>query len=148
MALHAFISYSYADEKALDRLHKHLAMLLRDGTLEAWTDHKILPGDKLEDVIDFNLGNGGLFVALISPDYLHSKYCYDKEFQQAQKLASAGKIRIIPVILEPCDWKASPFAAYMALPKDGKPISEWSNQNIAYLDVVTGNPPAFEGTLA
>lgn len=30
------------------------------------------------------------------------------------------------------------FSEFVALPKDGKPISEWTNANNAYLDVVTG----------
>ncbi|MDT8316063.1 toll/interleukin-1 receptor domain-containing protein [Roseomonas mucosa] len=133
-----FISYSHADEKALDRLHKHLAMLRRDGAIDAWTDHKILPGSPLDGNISAALNEANLFVALISPDYLASNYCYEKEFAKAQELAAAGRLRIVPVILEPCEWLASPFSQLMALPKDGKPISEWTNQNNAFLDVVTG----------
>lgn len=138
MTIDAFISYAHADEKALERLHKHLAMLLRDGTLNTWSDHKILAGEKIGETISASLSESSLFIALLSPDYLASNYCYEKEFQHAQQLAAAGSIRIIPVILESCDWLSSPFREYMALPKDGKPISEWANQNNAYLDVVTG----------
>jgi hypothetical protein len=134
----AFISYSHADAKALDRLHKHLAMLLREGALSAWTDHKLLPGAKLDGEIGAALESSGLFLALISPDYLASKYCYDKEFLHAEQLAEEGRLRIVPIIIESCDWQASPFAKYLALPKDGKPISEWTNENNAFLDVVTG----------
>lgn len=47
------------------------------------------------------------------------------------------KLRIVPIILEPCDWRASPLNQFKALPKDGKPISEWTNQNLAFLDIVT-----------
>lgn len=138
MANSAFISYSHTDEKALERLHKHLAMLRRDGDLSTWSDHKLLPGSKLGGDINLNLEKSAIFLALLSPDYLDSNYCYEKEFQHALKLAEAGRLRIVPVILEPCDWLASPFSEFMALPKDGKPISEWTNQNNAYLDVVTG----------
>ncbi len=138
MALNAFISYAHADEKYLERLHKHLAMLLRDGTLSAWSDHKILPGGRIGAEIDGKLNESGLFIAMVSPDYLSSNYCYEKEFQVALALAEAGKIRIVPIILEPCDWLSSPFNQFLALPKDGKPISDWVNQNNAYLDVVTG----------
>jgi hypothetical protein len=144
MTIEAFISYSHADEKALERLHKHLAMLTRDEVLNAWSDHQIRAGDKLAAKVDVSLEGSQLFIALLSPDYLASNYCYEKEFQHAQQLAAAGKIKIIPVILEPCDWLASPFREYMALPKDGKPISEWANQNNAYLDVVTGLRLAIE----
>lgn len=137
MPTDAFISYSHADEKALDRLHKHLAMLRRDGTLNAWTDHAIKPGDRFTDEILSSLNRSALFIALVSPDYLASSYCYDKEFQHALQLADAGKIRIVPIILEPCDWLSSPLKDFMALPKDGQPISGWTNQNNAYLDVIT-----------
>jgi hypothetical protein len=48
-----------------------------------------------------------------------------------------GSLRVIPVILEPCDWKSSPLGKLKAIPKDGQPISTWTNENVAYLDVVT-----------
>lgn len=137
MSTKAFISYSHADEKALERLHKHLAMLRRDGTLDAWTDHAILAGGNLNQEIIKSLNASSVFIALVSPDYLASNYCYEKEFQHALKLADEGKMRIVPIILEPCDWLSSPFKDFMALPKDGQPISGWTNQNNAYLDVVT-----------
>ncbi|RUV91932.1 toll/interleukin-1 receptor domain-containing protein [Mesorhizobium sp. M1A.F.Ca.IN.022.07.1.1] len=137
MAVRAFISYSHADEKSLERLHKHLAMLRREG-LHDWSDNKILPGQKVGDQIAASLANSTLFLALLSPDYLASNYCYENEFQKAQELAAAGAIRIIPIILEPCDWLSSPFSEYLAMPKDGKPISEFTNQNIAYMNVVDG----------
>ncbi|WP_245504950.1 hypothetical protein [Rhizobium leguminosarum] len=34
MAVTVFISYSHADMKHLERLHKHMAQLLRDGVFE------------------------------------------------------------------------------------------------------------------
>lgn len=138
MVATAFISYSHADDKALERLHKHLAMLTRDGNFLTWTDHAILPGDGVDGVINAQLRQSNLFIALVSPDYLASRYCYEQEFQQALALAEAGKMRIVPIILEPCDWLSSPFKEFMALPKDGQPISGWTNQNLAFLDVVTG----------
>ena len=123
MTATAFISYAHADAKAVDRLHKHLAML---------------SGDRVDGAISEHLAQSGLLTALVSPDYLASRYCYDKEFQRALDLAAAGQLPIVPVILEPCDWLSSPLKDFLALPKDGAPISSWTNQNNAYLDVVTG----------
>ncbi|MES2460256.1 MAG: toll/interleukin-1 receptor domain-containing protein [Armatimonadota bacterium] len=137
-AVNAFISYSHADEKDLERLRKHMAMLQREGSISAWTDRAVLPGTPLDGEIDKQLQNSALFIALLSPDYIASGYCYDKEFEKAQALHEAGKLRIVPVILEPCDWLNTPFRNFMALPKDGKAVSNWTNQNTAYLDVVTG----------
>jgi len=138
MPVSAFISYSHADDKHLQMLHKHLAMLRREGALQAWTDHQILPGGRLDDRISTALEGSLLFLALVSPDYLASGYCYEKEFEQALRLEQAGKLTIIPIVLEPCDWLSSPLSQFMALPKDGKPVSEFTNANVAYLDVVSG----------
>lgn len=138
MPTHGFISYSHVDEKALDRLHKHLAVVQREGLLSAWFDHAILPGSDLGQEIETKLRKSDVFLALVSPDYLASNYCYEKEFEYALALAQEGTIRIVPVILEPCDWLSSPLSKFMALPKDGKPVSEWTNANNAYLDIVTG----------
>ena len=132
------MSYSHADEKALDRLRKHLAVLQREGTLPTWSDHAIMPGDRLEGEISEQLDASQIFIGLISPDYLASHYCYEKEFARALQLAAAGRMRIVPVILEPCDWLSSPFKDFAALPKDGQPISGFTNPNNAYLNVVTG----------
>lgn len=138
MSVSVFISYSHADDRVLERLHKHLAMLQREGLISTWFDHAILPGSELEKEISDQLDRSDIFVALISADYLDSKYCYEKEFEHALTLYEAGRIRIIPVIVEPCDWLSSDFQKFLALPKDGKPISDWTNTNTAYLDIVNG----------
>lgn len=138
MPTEAFISYSHADEEQLKRLHTHMAMLRREGAIKAWTDHEISAGGRLDSEIKSALEKSDLFLALVSPDYLASRYCYEEEFQHALLLEKAGSIRIVPIIVEPCEWKQSPFKDFKALPKDGKSISEWTNKNIAYLEVVTG----------
>jgi hypothetical protein len=151
-----FISYSHRDEKALERLHAHFSMLRREGAIEPWFDRDILAGDDIDDEVETALRASDIFVALVSPDFLASNYCYEREMTEALQRHSEGSIRVIPIILEPCDWLSSPLGKLKALPKDGKPISIWTNENIAYLDVVTelrrvlsnaprpeeGNPPA------
>ncbi|GAA0640486.1 toll/interleukin-1 receptor domain-containing protein [Brevundimonas lenta] len=134
----AFISYSHADERYLERLHKHLAMLQREGQIATWYDRDILAGSVLDGTISNELDASDLFLAIVSPDYLASGYCYEKEFERALELQQAGKMRIVPIIAEPSDWLSSPLRQFMALPKDGKPISEWTNANNAFLDVITG----------
>lgn len=132
-----FISYSHRDEKALENLHKHLIMLRREGLIEEWFDRKILAGSEIDREVEINLQQSDVFLALVSPDFLASDYCYETEMTQALKRHEDGSIRVIPVILEPCDWKPSPLGKVKAIPKDGKPISLWTNENTAYLDIVT-----------
>ena len=133
----AFISYSHRDELLLERLHVHLAMLRRDGGISDWYDREIRAGGTIEREILDQLNNCDLFLALVSPDFLNSGYCYEREMNRAIQRHEASELVIVPVILEPCDWRTSPLNQFKAIPKDGKPVSEWANQNTAFLDVVT-----------
>jgi hypothetical protein len=133
----AFISYSHVDERALERLTNHLAVLRREKALVQWFDQKILAGGKIDGEISKQLGESAIFLALVSADFLASNYCYEQEFSRAVAMEEAGKLRIVPIIVEPCEWQRTPLQRYKALPKDGKPVSEWTNENNAWLNVVS-----------
>jgi len=134
----AFISYSHQDEAMLEIFHKHLAQLKRDNLITTWTDQEIAAGSRLDSAISNALSSSTLFLALLSHEYISSRYCYETEFQKALEMEQQGEIIIAPIILEPCDWLNTPFKDFMALPKDGKPINTWENKNTAFLDVVQG----------
>ncbi|WP_037306603.1 toll/interleukin-1 receptor domain-containing protein [Ruegeria halocynthiae] len=135
--MRAFISYSHRDADALDRLHVHLANLQRESRIETWYDRDILAGEVLDDEISDEFEAADLFLLLVSPDFIASNYCVEREMQRALERHEAGEARVITIIVEPCDWAAMPqLRRLKAVPKDGLPISEWTNANTAYLDVV------------
>ena len=68
----AFISYSHKDEAALRRLHTHLAVLRREGRIDEWFDREILAGGEIDAEIAERLEFSGLFLLLVSPDFLAS----------------------------------------------------------------------------
>lgn len=133
----AFISYSHSDDWALDRLHTHFAMLRREGRITEWYDRNILAGENIDAEIMEQLESCALFLPLVSPDFLASTYCYEREMTRALERHNADEIRIVPIIVEPCDWKVSPLGSLKALPRDVKPVANWANQNEAFLDIVT-----------
>ena len=131
-----FFSYSHADEDLRNELEKNLAMLKREGVIQAWHDRKILAGDEFDSAIDNNLIAADVVLLLISPDFLASRYCYDIEVRRAMERHDRGECRVIPVILRPCDWKTSAFAKLLVIPTDGKPVTRWPDRDEAFLDVV------------
>ncbi len=137
MAARLFISYSHADGSLLERLHKHLAQLQRDGSLSGWYDREIQAGGHLDAEIEVELKNAHIFLACVSPDYIASSYCYDKELQTALERESNGNLAVVPVIFEPCEWLETPLQKFKAVPRDGKAVSEHTNPNVALLDVAT-----------
>lgn len=135
--MRAFISYSHLDAAALERLHTHLAVLRREGRIDAWFDRNILAGGELDPEIEEQLESCELFLLLVSPDFLASDYCVEREMDRALERHYASEARVIPIIVEPCDWQSTSLGRLKALPHDGKPIVEWRNQNSAYLEIVT-----------
>lgn len=131
-----FFSYSHKDETLRDELEVHLAMLERKGIIETWHDRRILAGDAIHGAIDDKLESADVILLLVSPDFLASEYCYDREFKRALERHHEGTARVIPVILRPCDWKSSPLADVVAVPRDGKPVTKWPDRDEAFLDVV------------
>lgn len=131
-----FFSYSHKDESLRDELEVHLAILKREGSIEAWHDRKILAGDDLDHAIDAKLESADVILLLVSPDFLNSDYCYDVEVQRAMERHHQGSARVIAVILRPCDWQSTPFAKLLVTPTDGKAITKWPDRDEAFLDVV------------
>jgi hypothetical protein len=131
-----FFSYSHTDAQLRDELDKHLAMLKRQGVIEAWHDRRILAGDAFDREISDELEEAGIVLLLVSADFLASTCCYDVEMTRALERHAAGEARVIPVILRPCDWRSAPFGHLVAVPQDGKPIVKWASQDEAFLDVV------------
>ena len=131
-----FVSYSHRDEGTLERLKTHLSPLLREGRIEAWYDREIRAGEEIDGEISAQLESCDVFLLLISADFLKSDYCMETEMTRAMQRHDEGSARVIPIIVEDCYWKSSPFQKLKALPKDGKPISKWTNENTAYLNVV------------
>lgn len=131
-----FFSYSHRDEEMRNQLETHLVTLKRQGIIEMWHDRRIGAGRELNGEIDQHLSSADIILLLVSPDFIASDYCYDREMEMAMNRHEQGTARVIPVILEPCDWCDLPFGKLMATPKDGKPVSKYPNRNDAFLEVV------------
>jgi hypothetical protein len=131
-----FLSYSHADEALRDQLEKHLSSLKREGVISSWHDRRIMAGTDVGKAIDSHIGAADVVLLLISPDFINSDYCYEREMKRALERHEKGETRVIPVILRPCDWQDLPFGKLLATPKDGKAITTWPNIDSAFLDVV------------
>lgn len=130
-----FFSYSHKDEMLRDELEIHLSVLKRQGVIETWHDRKIAAGQEFDHEISSYLNESHVILLLVSPYFLASDYCYDKEMIAALKMHKAGKASVIPIILHPCDWNSTPFGKLTACPRDGKPVSNYINQHDAFLEI-------------
>ena len=137
-AIQIFCCYVHKDEQLLNKLKAHLQPQQRQGLIHIWHDRDISAGAVWEEEIEEQLNTAQIILLLISSDFIASDYCYTKEMQRVLERHARGEVRAIPIILRPIDWKITPLGKLHALPKDGKPITTWSNRDNAYLDVATG----------
>lgn len=132
-----FVSYSHADANAQARLQTHLAALTREG-VSTWFDGDMDAGDALDSGVAGALRRAHIFVALLSPDYLASRYCWNIEYRRAMNRRARGTMRVVAAVVRPCDWKATRAAHFKLLPRDGRPVTRWRSADDAFLDIAEG----------
>lgn len=138
--LKVFLSYSHKDGEALkDKLKVHLASLRLEKAIESWQDGDIEPGKEWDNEIKTALESAQIILLLITPSFLASSYCYEKEMRRAIERHEAGTARVIPIIMRPSDWENIPIIAKLqVLPRGGKPVTRWEDQDEALLSIVKG----------
>lgn len=131
-AVQIFIAYARKDSALLDEFRVHLRPLERADKLRIWYDGLIEPGAEWEASIKKNLHAADIILLLVSADAIASDYFYDKEVADALDRHRKGSARVVPMIVRPCAWRTTPLAELQALPKDGKPVTSWSDRDEAF----------------
>jgi len=134
----AFCSYSSRDDVHRERFQVALAVLEREGILKMWEFRSLEAGTDWDAEIRKHLHAAKLIFLLLSPDFFASRYSVEEELTTALKRHAAGTARVVPIIVRPCDWLHTDLRKLQALPRDGKPITEWPNADAAWQDVTTG----------
>lgn len=135
--LRVFISYSYEDVDSIEKINQHLSGLEHENLISVWTPENILPGEDWLKAVSNHLEEADIILLLISLAFLASKFSHHI-IEQALECSEAGKARVIPIILRPCNWQDTLLGKLKALPKNAKPISTWESQDEAFLNVVQG----------
>lgn len=132
--LKGFITYSHEDTEAKNELRKRLAVMEQQNELVTWDDGQLTPGDKAlqEDILKKVVDSDMLFY-LVSASSIASKNC-NRELAEAVK----GDKRVIPIILEHCDWLRHQLSGFEVLPYKGKPLTKWDDKSEGWQNVVGG----------
>jgi hypothetical protein len=133
-----FFSYANEDEALMNEIRLQLVVRERLGEIVKWHDRMIPAGDEWRTLIDNRIEGAQVILLFMSPHFLASRYCYEIEGQIALRRHRDGTARVIPVVLRACDWTITPFGELQALPRDGKPITQWPDRDQASLDIARG----------
>ncbi|EHQ35547.1 toll/interleukin-1 receptor domain-containing protein [Methanoplanus limicola] len=138
--LKLFISYSHVDnlnEPYIDNFYNYISPFEKNGLIEIWYDKKISPGDDFQNIIDSNLETSDIICQFISKDFLISNSCISEK-NKAIELKNKKNVKILPIILSTCLWKEdNEISKLLALPTDGKPVTDFEDQTKAWDNVST-----------
>ncbi len=131
-----FIIFDKEDVNSLRELKNHLRSLEMQDIITVWDSSQIVAGTDWKQTINSHLETASVFLLLLSANFIASQDVYNLALRAMAKRASAKVI--VPVLLQFVDWEDSAFGKLAPLPYNGRFISDWSNRNAAYVDVVKG----------
>jgi hypothetical protein len=117
--VNVFVSYSHRDAKYLgdDSLLGYLSGGLARERFRFWHDERIEAGELWDERIRKEIDRADVALVLVSQAFLNSRYCQDQEIERFLEARRKAGLRIVPVVLSPCDWSSYPWlAATQALP--------------------------------
>ena len=140
--LKLFISYSHKDNSSnnpnIEEFITHIAPLKDSGLIEVWYDHSIIVGENFRKKIDYKLEDADIICLFVSANFLASDEC-KREKKKAFELRSKKGVAVVPIILSHCPWQNDPdIKEPLALPTDGKPVSQFGDKTEAWQDVYEG----------
>jgi hypothetical protein len=98
--------------------------VLADAGLETWDDRDIAAGDDWLPAIEDAIAHCDVALLLVPRHFLTSPFIRGQEVPPLLQRRQEEGIRVIPVILSPCQWTKVPWLKpIQARPKDGQPLS-------------------------
>lgn len=118
-----YLSYSRKDRRWRDQIVGYLNPLIKDGTISLWDDQSIAPGENWQAETEKALEAADVALLLVSNESLFSEFINKYEIPAFQNRG----IRLIPVLVEPCDWHKVPWLASLQMyPRDARPLEDLS----------------------
>ncbi|WP_438027033.1 toll/interleukin-1 receptor domain-containing protein [Sorangium sp. So ce233] len=136
--IEVFLSCASEDEALLAKLEKHLSTLRNEGLIQSFHTGNVGAGQVSKAIAEAHLERADMVLLLVSSDFLATRECYERDVARAIARHEARHARVVPVLLRDCDWRHTVFGALRALPKNGRPVKSWEDEDEAFADVARG----------
>ena len=122
-----FVSYAHADLAWVQRFQLALSTAGVNAGFRVWTDHALILGNNWLPEIVRKLDEADIILFFLTPALLASQFISRQEIRRAIALHNRGLTRVVPILIEDCNWKDSPFAKIQGFPKGMTPIASMPN---------------------
>lgn len=132
--LEIFFSYAKRDDALVEQLRNQLAILKHQKRITDWYG-KVLLGQKPDEETTKHLNSARIILLLISSSFIASER-QSIEVQRAMERSDAQEAIVIPILLRPtANWQDASFGKLQAIPRNGKFITTWTNQDAAFAQI-------------
>ena len=121
-----FLAAAEADKIWKQQLLQHFAPLENAGDVQIWHDEKIAIGRDQKTARQTAIDKSTLFILLISPDFIASDFFASPELEQIYQSHLAGRIKIMPILIRPCNWSFTPYSDLPLFLKNEEAIANGS----------------------
>lgn len=116
-----FLSASREDEEWREGLRKRLNRYA--DYFEWWDDSRVGTGENWKEQVESAIQRTNVAVVFLSRAYLAS-YTATSELEYLGAYAVVSKLKLFPILLEPCDWKQYPYLRDVQIWNQATPIGD------------------------
>lgn len=129
-----FVSYAREDRKWLDRDYRFnlipfLMESLKRQNVVFWFDKDLKPGDEFRMNIETEIDQAQIALLIVSQAFLNSEFIEKYEMSRIENRARLGKMIIVPVLVEPCDWSEYPILADRQMVPGAMPLIDFTESD-------------------
>ncbi len=137
---YVFVSYAREDRRWLDpenhyNLVPFLAESLRRHNAIFWFDKNLIGGDEFRRHIEAQIDQAQIALLIVSQNFLNSEFIERLEMPRIAERAQQGKMVVVPVLVEPCDWSDYPFLADRQMVPSSSPLIDFTESDAKWARV-------------
>ncbi len=137
---YVFVSYAREDRRWLDpenhyNLVPFLAESLRRHNAIFWFDKNLIGGDEFKRHIEAQIDQAQIALLIVSQNFLNSEFIERLEMPRIAERAQQGKMVVVPVLVEPCDWSDYPFLADRQMVPSSSPLIDFTESDAKWARV-------------
>jgi negative regulator of sigma E activity len=129
-----FVSYAREDKKWLDvdyrfNLIPFLMESLKRQNVVFWFDKDLKPGDEFRAHIEAEIDQSQIALLIVSQAFLNSEFIEKYEMSRIVDRTKIGKMIIVPVLVEPCEWSEYPILADRQMVPGAMPLIDFTESD-------------------
>lgn len=131
-----FIGSAPDDVSHVAILKKYLKLYERQNLIQVWDEGQINAGDLRQNRIEQELHNAEIILLLFTANLVAEDFIWGTPMNHVLEKVRRREVQLIPILVSPCPFTDTPFAAYATVPERNKPISSYGNKDEAWNLVV------------